>query len=188
MDVLGLPFDMHVAFENTGDGCDCNCGEYRQYVRGYFRQNGKPVPHTLSGGKNLSRSDFQEDVILNVGHPYGHRYRARLWDSTTGRYYGTTYGSVGDAFTSDNKNKIDRENGCYYNGVDFPQIELGGPGEKVEIYLEFEGGPYDDCNKKRVGTWQSWKLVGKYKTPPSPPSPPTLPVPPTPLGLGDSSA
>jgi hypothetical protein len=113
MDNLGQPFDMHIEFQNTNDGCDCNCGEYRQYVRGYFKRNGKKELHSLGDGKSLSSTTFQEDVILGIDHPYGHRYKIRLWDSAMGRYHGTTYGSLGDAFTSDNKAKIDRDSGCY---------------------------------------------------------------------------
>ena len=47
--------------------CDCNCGEYRQYVSGYFIESeieggpATPRKHTIAYGKEMTRNDCLED-------------------------------------------------------------------------------------------------------------------------------
>src|SRR5215472_14231219 len=59
--------------------CDCNCGEYRQYISGFFRHpdyGGGPArlqEHRIAYGRLLDPSDPREDGDKK-GNPYGHRY------------------------------------------------------------------------------------------------------------------
>ena len=55
-------FDMEIVFQqespNKSPYCDCNCGEYRQNVSGFFERNDghgpvKPQKHPLAYGKRL---------------------------------------------------------------------------------------------------------------------------------------
>lgn len=75
-------FEMNANFQASGGDCSCPCCEYRQYVRGAFRDAaGQAVPFALPDGP-FSETDYREDGIPNhwgAGQHdfYGHREQKR---------------------------------------------------------------------------------------------------------------
>jgi hypothetical protein len=52
--------------------CLCRCGEYRQYVRGTYTENGRPVTQPLGPGRDLDPNTFHEDGDPSLGTAYGY--------------------------------------------------------------------------------------------------------------------
>jgi hypothetical protein len=136
--------------------CDCNCGEYRQYVRGYFYHPSYPgypprmQRHVLAHGQLLDPAELREDGATLAGRsfPYGHRYgdAARTILAPN---------DPNDKFVTDS-GADDRRDGCTYLGYDEPGIPISPLDQAVEIYLEFYATPFDACNNREVGSWKSW--------------------------------
>ena len=177
-DNLRYPFDMRVKFRNGPNDedtrCDCNCGEYRQYVAGYFQRDGgtgtlKGFDHYLPGYvKLLPFPDYQEDGdYWRGGRFYGHRYirdAARLIVKGAAAQL-LAPNIAGDSFLPD------RQDGCLYEGHDKPGIDAH-PGEEVHFHLWFRGGPVDACNgDKEIGDWKEWQIVCDRTPPKSVPDP-----------------
>jgi outer membrane protein OmpA-like peptidoglycan-associated protein len=182
---LKFPFDMELKFRQEvpdhSPYCDCNCGEYRQEVKGWFEHNlyGGPVRrrrHPLRLGVYMEPDVFLEDGSSEDStHGYGHRYltfMARQLPKDQAR-----------TFLAPNKHNDqfldpDREDGCTYKGNDAPGVEaFHSPDAEVHFHLWFRGGPVDACNGDgEIGEWHNWEVVCDRV----PPKPPPKPVPPKP--------
>lgn len=126
-------FQMNVDWNNTGPGCDCKCGEYRQYVKGYQKVNGKKQIKTLWGDTVLEEGVFHEDG--DGKSRYGHR---------------------DDPETSIDKfSNPDRATGCSYRGKDTPGL-AAAPGTNLDMLLNFKGQTYDVCTNT-FGKIHEWK-------------------------------
>jgi len=180
-DDLIFPFDMEVTFlqepANKSPYCDCNCGEYRQYVAGYFKRDHgtgvlkdhehwltirtklKPYPHFQEDGEPIGKGG-----IPTRQEYYGHRYitdaaRTILKPAATKL---VAINAPNDQFLDPN-----RQDGCIYRGHDEPGLKAE-PNEAVDFHLWFEGGPVDACNgDRRIGKWSKWEVVCDRR-PPSP--------------------
>ena len=169
--IASREWQMEIEFmEDPQTGCACNCGEYRQYVRGFVeRDSGTGIMVddpgiTLVGGV-LDRNIWLEDARDgNPRLPYGHRY----WDTTrTFPRSNTDTVSNNDKFSSPD----DREQGCAYEGSDQPQAGSKKPGETVHLHMEFRGAPVDACNAPGVPLWgwEEWLVDGTVTVPRQPP-------------------
>ena len=180
--LLQVPFRMTVVFKqesaNLNPYCDCNCGEYRQYVSGYFIESGYyggPATlreHRIGYGKLMTRDDCLEDGP----DPYGHRYKtdlARLVSKDQARPSLKRNTDV-DKFVN-GKDLPDRGDGCVYKGYDAPGKEYSPQSQEVHFHLKFYGGPYDACNNVKVGTWKKWEVGPVDRVPPSSTPPKTKP-------------
>lgn len=92
-------------------------GEYRQYIRGYIKDNGQLVKHTLYNDKLLDPKKWNEDGNEKEP-PYGHRSskKGSQWD----RY------------------KDEGVNGSSYTATDKPSYPVN-IGDRVELSFEFRG-------------------------------------------------
>lgn len=126
-------FEMNVDWNNAGPGCDCKCGEYRQYVKDYIRVNGRKQTKKLWGDTVLEENVFHEDG--DGRSRYGHRSdpESRI-----------------DKFTNPN-----RATGCSYRGKDTPGLGAA-PGTHLDMLLNFKGQTYDVCTNT-FGTIHEWK-------------------------------
>jgi len=126
-------FGMNIDWDSTATNCNCAHGEYRQYIKGYFKINGVEVNKPLYGGAFLSRTTYHEDGD-GAGFRYGHR--------------GDT-GSTTDIFSNP-----DRATGCRYRGKDWPGVR-GPTGTAVDFNLVFKGQTYDTSTSKhgRINLW-----------------------------------
>jgi outer membrane protein OmpA-like peptidoglycan-associated protein len=164
---LKFPFDMRLTFEqeppDKSPYCDCNCGEYRQEVKGYFDRDDetgklKRVKHRLSKNTFLDPNVFQEDGEFGVIPPhYGHRYRddaARMMPKAAAKAM-LAKNADNDKFLDPN-----REDGCTYEGKDAPGLTIfHTPKEEIHFHLWFRGGPFDACNNRKIGDWKEWEVI-----------------------------
>ena len=92
-------------------------GEYRQYIRGYIKDTGRMVTHTLYNNQVLDPKKWNEDGNEKEP-PYGHRFskKASQWD----RY------------------KDEGVNGSSYTATDKPSYPVN-IGDRVEVSFEFRG-------------------------------------------------
>jgi outer membrane protein OmpA-like peptidoglycan-associated protein len=170
-DNLIFPFDMQVTFlqepADKSPYCDCNCGEYRQYVAGYFKRDDakgvlKNHDHWLTTKTKLKPyPDFQEDgqpmrTTATRQEHYGHRYRTddarSILKAAATRLLASN--DPNDRFVDPN-----RQDGCTYHGHDEPGFKAK-PNEEVHFHLWFRGGPVDACNGDReIGDWHAWEVV-----------------------------
>ncbi len=179
---LSAGFDMRITFiSDPVTGCDCNCGEYRQYVRGFFERdrqgNGtwNRQRKALHPGIYLDEFMFQEDGTGAADSGYGHRSHPNLPE---------------DHFI-----------GCEYSGNDNPGMMIIPPNEGARMRLEFLGVPVDVCAVPGIGLpfaqyLSYWKVEGEFlpvapgtgtgggHTPPTGGTPGTPSTPGTPGGGG----
>ncbi len=182
---LKWPFNMTLKFQQEAADhspyCDCNCGEYRQEVKGWFEDNayGGPVkrrPHHLRHGIYMDPDVFLEDgIATDPTHGYGHRYLtfiARLHSKDQARPM-LAQNTDNDKFV-DSGGHDDRENGCTYKGKDEPGVAaFSHPQAEYHFHLWFRGGPVDACNgDEEKGGWHEWEVIGDRVPPQSPPKPP----------------
>jgi outer membrane protein OmpA-like peptidoglycan-associated protein len=168
---LKFPFEMRLIFDqeppDKSPYCDCNCGEYRQEVKGYFERDDetgklKRVKHRLSKNTFLDPNVFQEDGEFGVSPPhYGHRYRddaARRMLKAAAKAM-LAKNADNDKFL-DPGDKDNREDGCIYKGKDAPGVTVfHTPKEEVHFHLWFRGGPFDACNNRKIGDWKEWEVI-----------------------------
>jgi outer membrane protein OmpA-like peptidoglycan-associated protein len=167
-------FDMLVTFKQESPDkspyCDCNCGEYRQYIRGFFMHpdyggtRAKLQEHKIAYGKLLDRDKLQEDGDKK-GNPYGHRYedaaRTRLRSNS----------DKNDQFLDPDN----RETGCKYKGHDDPGVENSPQDRELHVHLWFRGGPFDACNNREEGAWKRWEvIIDRVPQPPRTPKQPPI--------------
>jgi hypothetical protein len=150
----GESFDMEIDFDDTGEDCECPCGEYRQFVRGTITVNGTavipllpvtggpPTPLLPRPAPGAAADNFVEDGNLHVGNPhYGHRD-----DDPPGN------GDPSDRYLPA------RADGCQYRGNDFPSV-TGGPGTTFSIDVDFRGQAIDICNGGNVLNTNDWTVT-----------------------------
>ncbi|PHJ67595.1 hypothetical protein VF14_04875 [Nostoc linckia z18] len=137
---LSATFKMEATFTNPSGSDDCAGGEYRQYVKGVFKCNGKEVTHQLCT-TYLSKENLQED-----GCPpekctaYGYRscdYKKQEYTPT-------------------------RDKGCTFSADDTPSI-TSNPGDEVEIDLSFVGQLIDTKKPDKILAQAIWTVKGTGK-------------------------
>jgi hypothetical protein len=112
-------------------GCRCACCEYRQFVRGTFRDAaGDPVPFDLPSGP-LDAAEYCEDGAIDEFGPHRHGYYGHRGTSTPGDAYSGT-------------------GGCTYSASETSRCP---PTEGV--HLEFLGLIVDRC-RGRVAAKRTW--------------------------------
>lgn len=129
-------FKMEIDWHENEPDCACCCGEYRQFVRGFVKVDGRTIQKKLFNGALLSPTDWHEDGDKN-NYAYGHR-----------------------DFAEDTNDKFipDRPNGCLYRGFDNPGIpDTAVGGKHVEISLEFKGQTFDRC-QNAFGPENLWNM------------------------------
>jgi hypothetical protein len=141
---LGATFNMIGNFSPTSKSCSCSCGEYRQYIRGSFTKNGRPVVHALCGG-NLEQKVFNEDCVIQGGTNYRYGYRSL-------------------SFATSKFTHLDQATGCRFEGFDAPGI-TGASGERLAVNLDFQGALVDTCNGNKVLASSSWSVSGSATVP-----------------------
>jgi hypothetical protein len=128
-------FELNVDWNNTGPGCDCRCGEYRQFVKGYIKVNGRKQAKPLWGVATLEENVYHEDG-----------------DGTS------RYGHRSDPETSiDRFINPDRARGCSYRGRDMPGL-AASPGTHLDMALTFKGQTYDVCQNTFGQKLHEWKV------------------------------
>ncbi|MEO5649836.1 MAG: hypothetical protein ABIR03_07940 [Ginsengibacter sp.] len=140
---LGAPFSMKANF-NSNVPCTCGCGEYRQYVRGYFKSNGTAITHRLCGN-TLDPAAFYEDCATIGGKDY-------------------KYGYHSNKFATSFFNNPDQNGGCDFNGTDYPGV-TGASGDKLEVNLDFIGKLVDACDSDKELKKSSWSVKGSVTVP-----------------------
>jgi hypothetical protein len=136
-------FVMKADFSATNIPCNCSCGEYRQYVRGEFKNNGTTVAHPLCG-TNLDPTIFQEDCGRIGGTDYKYGYRSI-------------------PFATSSFSNPDQAGGCTFNGEDAPGI-IGASGDKLEMMLDFKAELVDTCNNTTLAN-ADWSVGGSATVP-----------------------
>ncbi|MBL8393250.1 MAG: hypothetical protein JNK99_00665 [Candidatus Accumulibacter sp.] len=140
----GQEFEMRLTFadsEGDGDeegGCRCSCCEYRQYVRGTFRLNGRLQEHRLVDGR-MHPTKWREDAIQRF--PGGQLLR---------------YGHRRDTYSTWDDYPPLRGSGCAYRGRDAPGV-VALPGTAFEIDLYFKGEVRDVC-ENRIVVQRYWRV------------------------------
>lgn len=125
----------YAQFEETGS-CACHCCEFRQYIRGGFWIEGRPVPFPLAGGL-LNPNIYQEDAV--AGERVGHRADPQRSN---------------DLYMSP-----DRAKGCFYVGSDDPGIQGTIAGVRYKIDLEFVSMILDVCRQLvELGNAKDWAV------------------------------
>jgi hypothetical protein len=151
-------FDMNADFAATPYPAACFCGEYRQYIRGSFTDNGRRVELLMADPAGGVRAmlprpapgnpgdNFQEDGIpaatnsFGVNFFYGHR--------------GASYGN-GEPF---DQYQPDRASGCQYRGHDEPATGNIAVGTTAELDLDFRGQIIDVANGNQVIATKEWNV------------------------------
>ena len=127
-------FEMNATFQAAGGDCRCHCCEYRQYVRGAFRNAaGRVIPFALPSGP-FSETEYREDGIPN------------LW----GRGRHAHYGHRDLPRNAFDEYLPQRDDGCRYRGRDIPRC---GPTDT--LHAEFLGLIIDVCRGEIVAT-RTW--------------------------------
>jgi hypothetical protein len=124
-------------------------GQYRQYVRGEYRQNGVPQQHRLDDGP-MTMNNWTEDKI--GGKRYGYRARSN----------GAPSAWFADAAFS----QTDTANGPYLRTFDTPSATA----QDDEMELHFRGVLIDTRTNAVLDT-RTWSVIG-------PPAPAPAPAPP----------
>jgi hypothetical protein len=138
----GEEFDIIANFSDTCP-CECDCCEYRQFVRGRIK-------HKVSGGKwengtlQLPDGPLDPNIWREDGQPNGYGPGRHA-------YYGHRR-SFGQSPNSRYEN-----NGCSFKGHDFPGF-VGVPGDEYDIDLQFKGQIIDICNGEAVKEEKTWSV------------------------------
>jgi len=148
---VGQTFDLNATFRNDAKtGATCSCCEYRQFIRGGFSYNGRPVVLQLpnrGGGAPLTLAPrpngaYHEDGLVS---PKG----------TDNAHYG--HRDEGSADAADMYTPAPRATGCTYAGNDFPGLTAGG-GKAYVVGLDFRGQIIDVCNANKVIVTRDWSV------------------------------
>ena len=142
--MFGVPVEMSARFRAPA-GCDCHCGEYRQFVRGTFTKDGVNVPSSVCSGP-LDPQIFREDCTKDAAFPGGERkygYHSIPWSGAS------TFSDP------------DQATGCSFEGKDTPGFPVGsGAPHHYEIHLDFQSKLVDACNNDRVLVQRNWGVDG----------------------------
>lgn len=151
-------FDMNADFAAAPYPAACFCGEYRQYARGNFTANGRPVeflmpdpaggvrrmlPRPAPGGpSDNSQEDGKPAATSGFGVNvfYGHRSAS----------YGN--GNLFDQY------QPDRTGGCQYRGHDEPGAGNIPNGVTFELDADFRGQIIDVANGNQVIATREWNV------------------------------
>ena len=135
-------FQPTARFDLVADNPDSSFGngEYRQYIKGAFRQGGVAQPYALKAGP-MSEDKWTEDAKRQAGSRYGYRFRSQ------------------GVFTDDEGNE-DRKNGRHYQSWDQPSASE----EDDEMDLHFRGTLVDTGDDRRVIAERHWHVYGKVRT------------------------
>jgi hypothetical protein len=161
-------FTANITFKNDDSDCKCQCGEYQQEVKGWYKENGIVKPRPL-GDVLLHPAIFQED-ISKEGRRYGHRYNPPVNSFAV------------DSFLPD------RPTGCSYVSFDDPGIRRkeADVTSNFSFELTFRAGPVDSCpfrapvwNPRLIPGWRliQWTVRGMGIPLPPPPRPGRIPKP-----------
>ena len=126
--------------------------QYRQYVRGQFLLNGKPVPHKLTKNSMLSKHEYQFDGPKG-GDPYGLRSTR---DRELQRASTYTHSFSGRPFYA--------EDGPLLIVLDDPGIQ-GEQGDTIALDLEFVGQIVAFGDPMIVIARKTWTVKGTYQVP-----------------------
>lgn len=142
---LEAPFGLTARF----DGEDAGHGEYRQYVRGYFKVDGHKLTHILCGTVELDEVVYHEDGC-GPGHgctAYGHR----TCPNQRGPHAITEY-------------MPSRKKGPDYTMLDTPGLGTANPkpGRVIEFHLEFRGVLLDVRTGKELAA-EEWSAGGSHR-------------------------
>ncbi|QXD15738.1 hypothetical protein GQ464_001980 [Rhodocaloribacter litoris] len=137
----------HIAPVSAPCTDNCKCGEYRQFVRGYFNYNGTDVTHQLCAN-TLSRTTWHEDCVTIGGTDHKYGYHAI-------------------PFATSKFKDPDQATGCKFEGFDFPGFSLGSlsSGDRLDMHLEFEGRLVDACDGDKTIKSSSWVVEGNGTVP-----------------------
>jgi hypothetical protein len=147
-------FTMEVDFVAPSYPVLCQCGEYRQYVRGSHEVNGVRVDHRLpnpTGGPPIPMlprpgpgdpgDNFLEDGLINpppgANVHYGHRHEG--------------VADLGDRYLPD------RKSGCAYRGTDRPHVR-GPSGQPAILDLDFRATVIDTSAEDEVLLTSVWTV------------------------------
>jgi hypothetical protein len=127
--------------------CTCVSGEYRQFVRGFFKINGSALTHALCSN-TLSTTAWNEDCATIGGTDY-------------------KYGYHSIPFATSKFTNPDQATGCTFNGIDFPGIGTASlsSGDRLQIHLEFQGKLVDASSADTVLVASSWIVDGSGTVP-----------------------
>jgi len=141
--LVSEPFIVRARIAPTADETEgCTPGQYRQAVKGEFRQDGVPQEHLLDDGP-LSRDAYLEDRI--GGQRYG--YRA------------TSGGATSSWFSDEGCTATDLKNGCHFQSWDQPTAYK----DDDEMDLHFRGRLFD-TRVPKVLKEREWSVYGKKQT------------------------
>lgn len=129
-------------------------GQYRQFVRGYFRRNGAVVPHPLPFNALLDPVNFQLDGPRHSRLYYG--IRREVPELGRANLYGV------DLETMPLRGGFNA-NGAFFHCSDTPSIP-GEPGQTLEIHLEFRGFLVD-LDSLTVLAESEWTVSGRCTVP-----------------------
>jgi hypothetical protein len=142
-DWFHAPFVMNADFE-TPIPCNGICGEYRQFVSGFFSVNGTDLVHALCGN-SLSRTTEYEDCATIGGTTYKYGYH-----------------SIG--FATSRFSNPDQATGWTFRGSDAPGFNLTSfsSGDVLDYSLTFRGDLVDACDADRVLSTSTWTAGGSH--------------------------
>jgi hypothetical protein len=144
---FAAPFTMSADFD-TPIPCNGVCGEYRQFVSGFFQMNGVDLVHPLCGN-SLSRTTEYEDCLTSGGTNYKYGYH-----------------SLG--FATSRFSNPDQATGWSYRGEDAPGFVLATipSGSVLNMSLSFRGELVDACDRdRRLQPSTTWTTGGTYTVP-----------------------
>ena len=159
-DVFAAPFNVTAEFSAT-DGA-CGAGEYRQYVRGELRVDGRHFPKYLCGDHEVLPNTFREDGCPFPGPGPGSRpdilaaygYRAFRDEQPL-------YRPIERYIPSD-------ENGCSYEMTDAPGIKPYTPPPPRQVTysvdLTFRGDLIESVTRQTLRS-ATWRVAGEITVP-----------------------
>lgn len=142
---FSAPFSMHADFARPPIPCTGVCGEYRQYVRGFFKHNGTTLTHRLCAN-TLDPTTWHEDCATIGGTDYKYGYHSLR-------------------FATSKFEDPDQATGRKYRGEDAPGFGRLNTGDTVEMNLEFRGELVDACDSGRVLRSTTWTVKGSGTAP-----------------------
>lgn len=137
------PFTVTAEFS----GSDIEHGEYRQYIRGFFKIDGKKLTYFVCGDIELDEKEYREDGCgYKVCTAYGHRTCPNYRDDRAIDEYLPV-----------------RKNGSTFTMLDIPGLGTSGPkkGTTLELQLEFRGVLINMKSGEELAT-KEWEVSGKH--------------------------
>lgn len=142
---LSAPFTMEADFSADPAPCNGECGEYRQFISGFFWINGEREDLDLCG-KKLKLREPQEDC-RTAGIAYKYGYHSIVFE--------------GSEFTDP-----DQDTGFSFRGEDAPgftDLDTFASGTELRFALRFRGELVDACRQDNVLQSATWGVKGLYE-------------------------